>query len=62
MGDHGSLKLVATNGRARLRIALSNDGAGQCAPQAAGQRPGTRAVALAGVGNERCVPGCVPVG
>ena len=34
VGDSGSLKLTATNGNVRLRIALSNDGAGRCASQA----------------------------
>lgn len=29
VGDSGSLKLTATNGNVRLRLALSNDGAGR---------------------------------
>ena len=33
VGDSGSLKLTATNGNVRLRLALSNDGAGRCVMQ-----------------------------
>ena len=33
VGDSGSLKLTATNGNVRLRLALSNDGAGRCVVQ-----------------------------
>ena len=33
VGDSGSLKLTATNGNVRLRLALSNDGAGRFVTQ-----------------------------
>ena len=35
VGDSGSLKLTATNGNVRLRLALTNDGAGRCVMQPA---------------------------